>query len=89
MRETGDMPDQAKSVETVWMPSAQAVSLFGQDLWRIRILLYVCSSKTRLTRSIVLPIPQAVQATERVAALDLTHDFTTAGKDEPAPQSMP
>lgn len=37
-----------------------------------------------LTRSIVLPIRQAVEVTEMVAAGDLTHDFTTAGKDEPA-----
>jgi methyl-accepting chemotaxis protein len=37
-----------------------------------------------LTRSIILPIRQAVEVTERVAAGDLTHDFATAGKDEPA-----
>jgi methyl-accepting chemotaxis protein len=216
MREMGDMRDQAKSVETVWIPSTQAVSLFGQDLLRIRIFTlrmlledtvaarqalasqiaalldglkkaesnftdlmatsnkrttfevyltarqqymevqsqvaqlalsgqideasvlvnsrlnpladamvlglqdlgaanrdgiadaqeesrvsYVSGLQTvitciavaalltillawLLTRSIILPIRQAVEVTERVAAGDLTHDFSTAGKDEPA-----
>jgi methyl-accepting chemotaxis protein len=216
MREMGDMRDQAKSVETVWIPSTQAVSLFGQDLLRIRIFTlrmlledtvaarqalasqiaalldglkkaesnftdlmatsnkrttfevyltarqqymevqsqvaqlalsgqideasvlvnsrlnpladamvlglqdlgaanrdgiadaqeesrvsYVSGLQTvitciavaalltillawLLTRSIILPIRQAVEVTERVAAGDLTHDFATAGKDEPA-----
>jgi methyl-accepting chemotaxis protein len=37
-----------------------------------------------LTRSIVLPIRQAVEVTEIVAAGDLTHDFIATGKDEPA-----
>lgn len=37
-----------------------------------------------LTRSIVLPIRQAVEVTEVVAAGDLTRTFSVTGKDEPA-----
>ncbi len=37
-----------------------------------------------LTNSIVRPIREAVEITERVATGDLTHQFTVTGKDEPA-----
>lgn len=38
MREMGGMRDQAREVEQIWMPSIQAVSGFGQDILRIRVL---------------------------------------------------
>ena len=38
MREMGGMRDQAREVEQVWMPSIQAVSGFGQNILRIRVL---------------------------------------------------
>lgn len=38
MREMGGMRDQAREVEQIWMPSIQAVSVFGQDILRIRVL---------------------------------------------------
>ncbi|MFO7704484.1 MAG: methyl-accepting chemotaxis protein [Halopseudomonas sp.] len=49
----------------------------------IAVLLTVCLAWL-LTRSIVVPIRQAVEITEVVAAGDLTHDFAVTGKDEPA-----
>ncbi|GGC98395.1 methyl-accepting chemotaxis protein [Halopseudomonas salina] len=36
MREMGDMRDQARNVETLWVPNILSVSGFGQDLLRIR-----------------------------------------------------
>ncbi|NKZ99005.1 HAMP domain-containing protein, partial [Rhodococcus hoagii] len=37
-----------------------------------------------LTRSIIVPLAEAVTAAERVAASDLTQPITAQGRDEPA-----
>lgn len=48
------------------------------------IVLALAAIATLLTRSIVLPLADAVQVAERVATGDLTHDIQVVGRDEPA-----
>ncbi|MDF9619763.1 methyl-accepting chemotaxis protein [Pseudomonas entomophila] len=48
------------------------------------ILLALVAISTLLTRSIVLPLADAVAVAERVAVGDLTRDIVVTGRDEPA-----
>jgi len=48
------------------------------------IMLALAAIATALTRSIVVPLADAVAVAERVATGDLTHDIKVTGKDEPA-----
>jgi len=48
------------------------------------IMLALAAIATALTRSIVVPLVDAVAVAERVATGDLTHDIKVTGKDEPA-----
>ena len=48
------------------------------------ILLALVAIATLLTRSIVLPLADAVAVAERVATGDLTREITITGRDEPA-----
>ena len=48
------------------------------------ILLALVAISTLLTRSIVLPLADAVAVAERVAVGDLTRDIVVIGRDEPA-----
>ncbi|MDH0649080.1 methyl-accepting chemotaxis protein [Pseudomonas sp. GD03858] len=48
------------------------------------ILLALVAIATLLTRSIVVPLAEAVAVAERVASGDLTHDIVIVGRDEPA-----
>ncbi|MDR2308378.1 MAG: methyl-accepting chemotaxis protein [Paucimonas sp.] len=48
------------------------------------ILLALAAIATLLTRSIVVPLAEAVRVAERVATGDLTQDIAIRGRDEPA-----
>ncbi len=48
------------------------------------ILLITIGAATLLTRSIILPLGDAVAIAERVASGDLSRDISVVGKDEPA-----
>jgi methyl-accepting chemotaxis protein len=48
------------------------------------ILLITVGAATLLTRSIILPLGEAVAIAERVASGDLSRDISVVGKDEPA-----
>ncbi len=48
------------------------------------ILLITIGAATLLTRSIILPLGEAVAIAERVASGDLSRDISVVGKDEPA-----
>ncbi|MDH0303454.1 MULTISPECIES: methyl-accepting chemotaxis protein [unclassified Pseudomonas] len=48
------------------------------------ILLALVAIAILLTRSIVVPLADAVAVAERVASGDLTHDIVVVGRDEPA-----
>ncbi|WP_296267557.1 methyl-accepting chemotaxis protein [Pseudomonas sp. UBA6562] len=48
------------------------------------ILLALAAIATLLTRSIVVPLAEAVTVAERVATGDLTHSIAIKGRDEPA-----
>ncbi|WP_173178318.1 methyl-accepting chemotaxis protein [Pseudomonas tohonis] len=48
------------------------------------ILLITVGAATLLTRSIILPLGDAVAIAERVASGDLSRDISVVGKDEPA-----
>jgi len=48
------------------------------------ILLVLVAIATLLTRSIVVPLAEAVSVAERVASGDLTRDIPVEGRDEPA-----
>ncbi|MFJ4374929.1 methyl-accepting chemotaxis protein [Pseudomonas japonica] len=50
----------------------------------VLIMLALAVIATLLTRSIVVPLAEAVEVAERIATGDLTRDIEAVGKDEPA-----
>ncbi|MDF0729658.1 methyl-accepting chemotaxis protein [Pseudomonas entomophila] len=62
--------------------SDEALTLIVAALVVIMLALAVIA--TLLTRSIVVPLADAVAVAERVATGDLTHDIRVVGRDEPA-----